>query len=372
MSDDVVVMKQISKRFAGVVALDHVDFSVKHGEVHALMGENGAGKSTLIKILSGNYRADSGTILIEGKEHHIHDVASAYKAGISTIYQELNMIPHLSASENIFLGHYPMKRGIINWSKMHTDAQKLVDDLGVKINVHEPLSNFGTAKQQIVSIIRAVRMKNKLLIMDEPTSSLDTNEVEILFNIIDRLKDEGISIIFISHRLEEIYRKSDRITILKDGKLIGTYDTNKLPRYELLQKMIGRKDISKGRVGGIRTFAEDSPPILELRNVTRSPSIHNVSFKMHRGEVLGLAGLLGSGRTELARIIFGCDAMDKGELLYEGKKISIRSTSDAVENGIAFCTENRREEGLLPEESVEKNIAVCSLRKLSRFGIGHL
>lgn len=368
MNDDVVVMKKITKRFSGVIALDQVDFSVRRGEVHALMGENGAGKSTLIKILSGNYKLDEGTIIFDGKECHFTDVVSAQKAGIATIYQELNMIPYLSASENIFLGHYPMKNGFIDWKTLHEKAQQLVDELGVHIDVRKPLNSYGTAKQQIISIIRAVEMKNKLIIMDEPTSSLDTNEVEILFDIIDRLKADGISIIFISHRLDEVYRKCDRITVLKDGKLVGTYNTEELPKYMLLEKMIGRKDVSEKRVGEIRNFA-DQEPILELKNVTRMPSVQNVNLTIRKGEILGLAGLLGAGRTETARIIFGCDQMDSGEIYFEGKMVKIRSTGDAVNLGMAFVTENRREEGLLPEESIEKNIAICSLKELCKCGL---
>ncbi len=370
MEDNILAIHNLSKHFVGVMALNDVSLSVRRGEVHALMGENGAGKSTLIKVLTGIYKADSGEIIFDGKKCMFNSALSAQHAGISTIYQELNMIPYLTVSENIFLGRYPMKGGGIDWRVMHENAQKLVDDLGVSIDVRKPLNTFGTAKQQIISILRAISLEAKLIVMDEPTSSLDTNEVDILFGIIDKLKSKNVSIIFITHRLDEVYRKCDRISVLKDGQYVGTYDVNALSQYELLTKMLGRKDLSMESTRNSHDFSgvED---VLEVRNIVRVPYVNDVSFKVKKGEVVGLAGLLGSGRTEIARIIFGCDLPDSGEITMSGKKIRLHTPQDALDAGMAFCTENRREEGIFPDISVQNNIAVCSLDKLSTAGFIH-
>lgn len=371
MEDIILNIKSLNKHFTGVKALDDVSFSVRRGEVHALMGENGAGKSTLIKILTGIYRADSGEIIFDGESCAFHNALSAQHAGISTIYQELNMIPYLSVSENIYLGRYPMKKGGIDWKAMHKMAQKLVDDLGVDIDVTRPLNHYGTAKQQIIAILRAISLKSKLIVMDEPTSSLDANEVEILFGIMDKLKRDGVTIIFITHRLDEVFTKGDRISVLKDGKYVGTFDVDKTSQYELLTHMIGKKNLSMGLVKPAGNF-DQSKDALDVHHITRVPYVNDVSFKVKRGEIVGLAGLLGSGRTEIARIIFGCDMPDSGEVSIEGKKIRLRTPKDAVEAGMAFCTENRREEGLFGDISVQNNIAICSLSKLSKGGFINL
>ena len=367
MGENILEVRGLTKEFAGVRALDNIEFSVKEGEIHALMGENGAGKSTLIKILTGLYKADAGTIIFRGQERHFTTVLSAQKAGISTIYQELNMIPYLTVSENIFLGHYPYDKTGIDWKKMHRDAQKLIDDIGIDIDVEKPLNSYSTAKQQIISIIRAVNFDSRLLIMDEPTSSLDTNEVEILFGIMDKLKEKGVSMIFISHRLDEVYRKCDRITVLKDGHYVGTWKTEELSEYELLKAMLGKKEVKLERTLPVRDFS-DKEEVLEVRNLIRAPYVNDVSFKIRKGEILGLAGLLGAGRTETARIIFGCDTLDSGEIYVEGSQVRIKSPEDAIRAGLAFCTENRREEGIFPDVSVQNNLTLCSLDQLSKAG----
>lgn len=367
MSDNILEVHGLTKEFAGVRALDGIEFSVKKGEIHALMGENGAGKSTLIKILTGLYRADSGTIIFQGEERRFTTVMSAQKAGISTIYQELNMIPYLTVSENIFLGHYPYNKSGIDWKRMDEDAQRLVDEAGIDIDVRKPLNTYSTAKQQIISILRAVNFNSRLLIMDEPTSSLDTNEVEILFGIMDKMKEKGVSMIFISHRLDEVYRKCDRITVLKDGHYMGTWTTEELPEYDLLKTMLGKKEVKLERTLPVRDFS-DQEEILEVRNLVRVPYVNDVSFQIKKGEILGLAGLLGAGRTETARIIFGCDTPDSGEIYVEKKKVQIKSPEDAVRAGLAFCTENRREEGIFPDVTVQNNLTICSLDMLSKCG----
>ena len=367
MKKDILNIQNVTKTFAGVKALNNVSLSVKEGEVHALMGENGAGKSTLIKILTGIYKADSGEIIFDGETRNFHNALAAQHAGISTIYQELNMIPYLTVSENIFLGRYPMKNGGIDWKTMNEKAQKLVDDLGVDIDVKQLLNTYGTAKQQIISIIRAISLDSKLIVMDEPTSSLDTNEVEILFGIIDKLRADNIAVIFISHRLDEVYAKCDRISVLKDGVYVGTYGVNELSQLELLNKMIGNKDLQMDKRREHRDFS-DAPVILEAKHLVRTPYVNDVSFQVKKGEIVGFAGLLGAGRTETARILFGCDMPEAGEVIMDGKKLNIRIPKDAVEAGMAFCTENRREEGLFPDVSVQKNTAICSLSQLSKGG----
>ncbi len=367
MSDNILEVHGLTKEFAGVKALDNIEFSVEKGEIHALMGENGAGKSTLIKILTGLYKADRGKIIFQGEERKFTTVLSAQKAGISTIYQELNMIPYLTVSENIFLGHYPCNKTGIDWKKMHEDAQVLIDELGVDIDVKRSLNNYSTAKQQIISIIRAVNFNSRLLIMDEPTSSLDTNEVEILFGIMDKMKEKGVSMIFISHRLDEVYKKCDRITVLKDGCYMGTWKTEELSEYELLKTMLGKKEVKLERTLPVHDFS-DKEDILEVKNLIRVPYVNNVSFRIKKGEILGLAGLLGAGRTETARIIFGCDHPDSGEIYVEGKKVKIKSPEEAIHAGLAFCTENRREEGIFPDVTVRSNLTLCSLDQLSRGG----
>lgn len=371
MEENILEIRNITKHFAGVKALDNVSFSVKRGEVHALMGENGAGKSTLIKVLTGIYKADSGEIYFDEKKCMFPNALSAQHAGISTIYQELNMIPYLTVSENIFLGRYPMQRAGIDWKSMNEMAQKLVDDIGVKIDVRKPLNTYGTAKQQIISILRAISLKSKLIVMDEPTSSLDSNEVDILFGIIDKLKKDKVAIVFITHRLDEVYRMCDCITVLKDGQYEGTYDIKELSQYELLNKMIGKKILSMDNNRVKRDFSTDEC-VLEVSHVTRVPYVRDVSFKLHRGEIVGFAGLLGSGRTELARIIFGCDIPNSGQIQMGGKLIHLSSPKDAVAQGMAFCTENRREEGLFPDISVQNNIAICTLSQLCTAGFINL
>ena len=367
MEQNILETRNLTKTFEGVTAVDHVSFSVRRGEVHALMGENGAGKSTIIKIISGIYKADAGEVIFDGRKCSFSNALSAQHAGISTVYQELNMIPNLSVSENIFLGRYPFDMWGIDWKAMNTAAQDLVSDLGVGIDVRKPLDEFGTAKKQIIYILRAISLKSKLIVMDEPTSSLDTNEVDLLFGIIDKLKTAGIAVIFITHRLDEVYRRCDRVTILKDGRNEGPYDVDGLTQYELLEKMVGRNSLAQERSRTRRDLRSD-PCVLEVRNISRVPYVRNVSLELHRGEVLGLAGLLGSGRTEIARIIFGCDMPDSGEILVKGKVLNLRSPNDAVARGMAFCTENRREEGIFPNMSVQNNIAACALSQLSTLG----
>lgn len=365
---NILEMTGITKIFPGVVALDHVDFSVRAGEVHALMGENGAGKSTLMKILTGVYGKDAGKIVFDGNELNIHSTIEAQHAGISTVYQELNMITHLSLAENIFLERYPYKRGhIIDWEGMYRQAQALLDDMQLDIDARKPLSSYGTATQQMVSIARAISLNCKMIVLDEPTSSLDTAEVEMLFGLIRKLRTQGIAVIFISHRLDEIFQISDRITVLRDGRNAGTFDAGEITQQELITCMIGR-NVSQGEKSDRGYDGAGRESIIELKNIFSSPKLKDISLNVRKGEIVGLAGLLGSGRTETAQVIFGYRRPDSGVELVNGTPTRLRTPKDGLTKKLAFCTENRREEGIIPNMSVRDNILISSMRQISRHG----
>ena len=361
-------MEGIHKSFPGVTALDNVDFRVKPGEIHSLMGENGAGKSTLIKILTGVYSMDEGSVLLEGKKVEIHSTIEAQRLGISTVYQELNMIPHLSVAENIFLGRYPRTRaGLIDWKKLYADAQCLLDDMGLTFNVKKPLSSYGTATQQMISIIRAISLHCKIIVLDEPTSSLDTAEVEILFAFIRKLKEQKIAVIFISHRLDEVFAISDRISILKDGCNEGTYDVDAITPHDLVTRMVGREIVQCVRPQ--RSFnGSGVENVVELEHIFSSPKLRDISLRVRKGEIVGLAGLLGSGRTETAQVIFGYRTVDQGRVLLHNVPCHLRTPKDARNHRLAFCTENRREEGIVPNMSVRDNILLSSYQNLQKGG----
>ncbi|MHC1772816.1 MAG: sugar ABC transporter ATP-binding protein [Flexilinea sp.] len=357
-------MKAISKTFPGVVALNNVNFSLAKGEVHALMGENGAGKSTLIKILTGVYQKDSGCVVLDGNEVIFPDTYAAQTAGISTVYQELNMIPYLSVGENIFLGRYPKKNKVIDWRKLYSDSQAILADMGLlNVDAKRVLHDYGTATQQMVSIARAVSLNCKVLVLDEPTSSLDAGEVNKLFSIIQNLKNRGISVIFITHRLDEVFRISNRITVLKDGEFVGTYHTNEMTQHDLVTKMIGRA-ISENQKSLRNYNGEDKEYIMELKDVVVEPKVKNVSIKIRKGEIVGLAGLLGSGRTETAQVTFGYTKPSSGEIFIDSKRVVLTSPKDGLNRHLAFCTENRREEGIIPNMSVRDNILLSSMNQV--------
>lgn len=358
-------MKNIKKSFAGVNALKGVSFNVRRGEIHALMGENGAGKSTLIKILTGVYQADEGEIFMEGRQIHVTDVQKAQKAGISPVYQELNMIPYLSVAENIFLGQYPRnKSGNIEWDKMYEAAEKILSDLELDVDVRAQLNGFGTATQQMISIARAASRECRLLVLDEPTSSLDGNEVSQLFKIVRKLRDKGVSVIFITHRLDEVFELTESITILKDGEYVGTFSTAGMTKEALVTKMVGRKVVEEKRGRAVQENHQDY--FIEARHFAKFPQVRDVSFGIKPGEILGMAGLLGSGRTETAQLLFGFRQMDSGTIKINGKETTIKSPKDAIKKGMAFCTEDRREEGIIPYMSVKNNIVLSSMKKISR------
>ncbi|WP_433499418.1 sugar ABC transporter ATP-binding protein [Sphaerimonospora sp. CA-214678] len=358
-------MTGIGKQFPGVKALDGVDFRLLPGEVHALMGENGAGKSTLIKVLTGVYDIDAGEIELAGRKVAFAGPQAAQQAGISTVYQEVNLCTNLSVAENIFIGREPRRLGRIQWRRMRQRAAELLARLEIDIDVAAPLSSYSLAIQQMVAIARALDIEARVLILDEPTSSLDAGEVAQLFRVMRRLKEQGIAILFVSHFLDQIYEISDRMTILRNGRLVGEHLTSELSQVELVGKMIGRELADLERIGAkpaaetSAPSAEKSVPLLEARDLGRTGAIEPFTLTIHEGEVVGLAGLLGSGRTEIARLLFGADHAGTGSLRIDGEQVSLRTPRAAVSRRIAFCSENRRAEGLIPDLTVRENIILA-------------
>lgn len=362
-------MKAISKTFPGVKALEDVDFSLRRGEVHALIGENGAGKSTLIKVLTGVEHPDAGVIEYDGKAVEVKSPQHAQEIGISTVYQEVNLCTNISVAENIMLGREPRRFGGIHWKQLNDKARQALKRLSVDIDVTQPLGNYSIAIQQMTAIARSLEVSDaKVLILDEPTSSLDANETNLLFEVMGKLKAEGIGIVFITHFLDQVYRVADRITVLRNGKLVGTYDTPSLPRVELVAKMLGRTitelaAVSKAKV--LRTEEDRGEPLLEARSLGRAGSLQPVDVALFGGEVVGVAGLLGSGRTELANLLFGVDAPDAGSLVVKGKQVERPSPAESLRNGIALCPEDRKAEGIVGDLTIRENI-ILALQ--ARFG----
>jgi len=367
-------MRGITKGFTGVQALAGVDFDVRRGEVHSLVGHNGAGKSTLIKIMTGAYTKDSGRITLEGREVSFGTPAAAQNAGIATIYQEVNLVPYMTAPENIFLGREPRGRfGRVDWARMRREAKTLLDELGVQVDLGVPVMNLGVALQQMVALARAVSLKAVLVVMDEPTSSLDTAEVRVLFDVIRRLQQSGVGIVYISHRMEEIFALSNRVTVLRNGRLVATVPIAETDTLGLVAMMLGR-DPEEVRVQGLTAFSETAATtnqenMLDVEHLTRGHMPDNVSLRVNKGEIVGLAGLLGSGRTELARTIFGADRADAGSIAVDGRPRRIRSPRDAVRAGLALVTEDRKSEGIVPALSVRDNILLAALPLFARLGV---
>lgn len=365
----ILEMKKINKAFPGVRALSNVDFRLFKGEVHALMGQNGAGKSTLVKVLTGVYREDSGETLLEGRQIRPDSPLAAQKLGINTVYQEINLCLNLSVAENIFIGKEPMWYGRIDWKTMNEKAVEVLKGLNIDIDVTKTLSSYSIAIQQMVAIARVLDSSAKILILDEPTSSLDENEVEQLFGVIRKLRADGLAILFITHFLDQTYQISDRITILKNGELIGEYKTKDLPKLELIAKMLG-KELSEFSYA-IRSEEKEEVPqetaegcLFRVKDLGLQGSIAPFSFNLESGEVLGLAGLLGSGRTETARLLFGIDNADQGTIHIKGKTVAINSPRSAMAEGLGFCSEDRKTEGIFPELSIRENIIVALQAKI--------
>ncbi|NLT56349.1 MAG: sugar ABC transporter ATP-binding protein [Actinomycetales bacterium] len=359
----ILTMTGISKQFPGVKALDNVDFRLLPGEVHALLGENGAGKSTLIKVLTGVYSIDEGTIALEGAPVRFSGPSQAQQAGISTVFQEVNLCPNLSVAENIFIGREPRRFGAVRWQEVRRRAAELLHRLQLDLDVTARLSDYSIAVQQLVAIARAIDISPKVLILDEPTSSLDSSEVDELFRVMKQLRDEGTAILFVTHFLDQVYEISDRITVLRNGGLVGEFLTRDLPQLELVAKMIGKElevleelEEQPGREAAARAHAE---PVLEASGLARTGAVAPFDLSVHRGEVVGLAGLLGSGRTELARLLFGADRADHGQIRIGGRPVALRGPGVAMANGVAFCSEDRRAEGLIEDLTVRENIVLA-------------
>jgi inositol transport system ATP-binding protein len=372
MVQPVLQMEKISKQFPGVQALDNVTLEVLPGEIHGLLGENGAGKSTLMKILSGVYQKDSGQIFLGGQEIEIHSPHHAQTLGISIIYQELNLMPNLTVAENVFIGREPNRGSFVQWRKLHQQTRELTERLGIHLSPTTIVRNLSVAEQQMVEIARALSVKSRVIIMDEPTSALTDNEVRHLFDIMRGLKQQGIGVIFISHRLEEVFQICDRITVLRDGEYVGAVEAQSASLDQIIRMMVGRS-VSE------YFSKEASLPgevVLEVRNISRTGTVEdptarilsNVSFAVRKGEIVGLAGLVGSGRTDLARCIFGADQRDTGEILVDGRLVTINSPRDAIRAGMGYVPEDRKLQALFLAMSVEANTSMAALGDVSHLG----
>lgn len=360
----ILTMEGICKAFPGVQALDQVDFNLKRGEIHCLMGENGAGKSTLIKVLTGVEHPDAGLILLGGKEIQARSPQHAQTLGISTVYQEVNLCMNLTVAENILIGREPRKPGRIDWRTMNTRAAEILRDLlGIDIDVTRALGTYTVAIQQMVAIARALDITSaEVLILDEPTSSLDINETQQLFKVMRKLKENGVGIIFITHFISQVYEISDRITVLRNGKLVGTFDTATLPRIDLIKKMIGRDLAEFDEMTNIKLETSQhikSDAILSARNLGRIGALKPIDLDLHPGEVVGLTGLLGSGRTETVNLLFGSDKPDTGSIVFKGKEIKDYSPLGSIQRGVALCPEDRKLEGIVDELTVRENIVLA-------------
>jgi rhamnose transport system ATP-binding protein len=365
MSEYILELKNITKRFSGVEVLHQVSLSLRSGEVHALLGENGAGKSTLVKVMTGVYQPDGGEIVLNGTQMHFNDARESRQAGIAAIYQELSLFPDLSVAENIFAGRQPTAAGgRIDWRRLYAEAEKLLASLGVQLDLKQKARNLSIAHQQMVEIARAISINARILIMDEPTSSLTLSEVDDLFRLVRRLRDEGTAIIFISHRLEELFELADRVTVLRDGAYVDTRAMKDVTRDDLIRMMVGRsitnmfpkQDVKAGKV------------ILKVDHLTRSGAFRDISFELREGEILGMAGLVGAGRTNVARAIFGVEPPTSGVIQLDGREILIKSPQQAIALGLAYVPEDRQLHGLIPPMNITANISMPVLHKYARRG----
>ena len=361
-------MNSIDKRFSGVHALKGVHFDLRYGEVHALVGENGAGKSTLMKVLTGIHQPDAGEIRYEGKPYAVKNIGESQNLGISMIHQELNMMNDLTVAQNIFIGREAMAGGfIIRDGDMVKETEKLFRHIGINIDPNLQLGKLTVGKQQMVEIAKAISRDCKILVLDEPTAALTQSEIEELFTIMTDLKAKGIGMIYISHRMDEINRISDRITVMRDGEYVDTVNTADVTKDDIISMMIGRVVYEDPKTKS--EVPKDAPVVLEVRNLTSGKTVRNVSFQLRRGEILGFSGLMGAGRTEVARAIFGADPYDSGEIYVNGKQVFIKSPEDAVKHGIGYLSEDRKRYGLMLIKSVAENTAISSMERYTRFGL---
>lgn len=359
-------VRSVSKAFPGVQALFRVDLAVRSGEVHAIVGENGAGKSTLMKILAGVYQPDTGSLVLGGQAEHVENPRQAMALGIGMIHQELNLAPNLSVAENIFLGRAPTRAGLVDWRQLDLQTRALLDRLGIDLDARAMVEDLSVARQQMVEIAKALSLNARVIIMDEPTSALTERETATLFQIIGRLKVENVAVVYISHRLEEIFRIADQVTVLRDGRLIGSSPVGATTPAQLIRQMVGRELTALFPKAEVEI--EIGTPVLQVRHLVRRGVLHDISFVLRRKEILGLAGLVGAGRTELVRAIFGADPIDGGEILIDGKLARIHNPREAIRLGLGFVTEDRKLHGLVLGMSVRENATLASLKQLSRVG----
>ena len=362
----VLEVRGLSRRFPGVTALDGVDFALRAGEVHALLGENGAGKSTLIKILGGAVRKEGGEVLLDGRPVDFQSPADALAAGIAVIYQELVLCPHLSVAENVLMGHLPRTGGVaVDWGATKARVADLLRSLGVSLPLSALVGRLSTAQQQLVEIAKALSRESRVLILDEPSAALGQRDLEHLFAVVRRLRERGVAIVYISHRLEEVFAIADRTTVLKDGRLVGSWPVAEVDLRGLVRAMTGR-DLGAVPAGEV---AGDAPVRLEVRDLGRRGAFSGVSLRLRAGEVVGVAGLVGSGRTELLRAIFGADDADSGEVLVDGRPVRFRSPGQALRRGLGLLPEDRKRQGLLMNRALRENVSLASLGRFCRFGV---
>ncbi|MEP3331536.1 sugar ABC transporter ATP-binding protein [Sedimentitalea sp.] len=370
---ELLSMTGIDKAFAGVSALSQASLSIAPGEVHALIGQNGAGKSTLIKILTGVYRRDGGTVVFNGAQSEISNPREAQAAGIATIYQELNLVPLRSVTENVVLGYEPKRFGVlINWKEAHRRTREILARFGINIDVRAPLGSYSTAIQQLVAIARAVSLDARLVIMDEPTSSLDASEIEVLFGVVRSLRDAGVSVLYVSHFLDELFEICDRVTTMRDGRTVDCRDIKGTTKLELIAGMLGRdaKDIEQAGMtefGGGGT-GKKGEILLTAKGVSTGPRLNDFDMTLHRGEIVGLGGLLGAGRTEAARALFGVDRLTSGAISVKGKGDGPDNPASAINAGFGYLTEDRKAEGIIPDMSLRENLTLALLPKLTNNG----
>jgi monosaccharide-transporting ATPase len=361
-TEPVLAMTGICKGFPGVRALVDVDLRLYPGEVHALMGENGAGKSTLIKVLTGVYETDAGVVELAGKPVRFFTPLQAQQGGVSTVYQEVNLCANLSVAENIFIGREPRRYGRIQWTQMRRRSRELLERLDLTLDVSALLGSYSIAVQQMVAIARAIDISAQVLVLDEPTSSLDAGEVEQLFRVMRTLRDEGIAILFVTHFIDQVFAISDRVTVLRNGRRVGEYRTADIAKVDLVTMMIGKELATLERLEeqpGRTRDASNAPVVVQAESLGRKGSVAPFSLTVHQGEVVGLAGLLGSGRTEVARLLFGADHADTGATLVDGKAVALRSPHVAIANGMAYCPEDRKADGLVGDMTVRENIILA-------------
>ncbi|HHV12103.1 MAG TPA: sugar ABC transporter ATP-binding protein [Clostridiales bacterium] len=364
MGEVILKAKEIDKSFPGVHALKKVGFELRKGEVHALLGENGAGKSTLMKILTGIYTKDSGSIVYEGREVDFANPKDAQTAGISIVHQELNLINHLTVAQNIFIGREMMKGEFINDRLMNEEAAKLFKLLNIDIDPAETMGNLTVGKQQMCEIAKAISKDAKVIIFDEPTAALTDSEIEKLFIIIRDLKAKDMGIVYITHRMDEIKVITDRLTVMRDGEYVGTAYSNECTKQEIINMMVGRVIYEEPKQKS--NVAKDAPVVLEVKNLNAGKMVKDVSFKLHKGEILGFAGLMGAGRTETVRAIFGADPLDSGEIFINNQKVSITKPIDAVQYGIGYLSEDRKRYGIILDKTISENTTMASLEKFTK------